>query len=80
MLDIQAVAKSYGQVHALRSVSLKIPAGQMVGVIGRSGAGKSTLLRMINRLADPTAGTIAWSGAAVTALRDLSAVQPRAAP
>jgi phosphonate transport system ATP-binding protein len=31
-------------------VSLSIPEGQMVGVIGRSGAGKSTLLRMINRL------------------------------
>jgi phosphonate transport system ATP-binding protein len=34
-------------------VSLSIPEGQMVGVIGRSGAGKSTLLRMINRLTSP---------------------------
>ena len=78
MLDIQAVAKSYGHVHALRSVSLQIPAGQMVGVIGRSGAGKSTLLRMINRLADPTAGTIAWSSTEITALRGRALLQWRA--
>jgi len=50
-------------------VSLHIPAGQFVGVIGRSGAGKSTLLRMVNRLADPTSGRIAWDGRDVTAIQ-----------
>jgi phosphonate transport system ATP-binding protein len=78
MLDIQSIAKSYGQVHALKSITLQIPAGQMVGVIGRSGAGKSTLLRMINRLAEPSAGTIAWSGTAVTALRGRALLEWRA--
>ena len=46
-----------------------IPRGSFVGVIGRSGAGKSTLLRMINRLAEPTAGRILFDGLDVTALR-----------
>src|SRR4051812_44292761 len=41
----------------------------MVGIIGRSGAGKSTLLRMINRLVDPSLGTILFGGAEVSALR-----------
>jgi phosphonate transport system ATP-binding protein len=40
----------------------------MVGIIGRSGAGKSTLLRMINRLTDPTEGSIAFEGRDVTTL------------
>ena len=41
---------------AVDNVNLEIPAGQMVGIIGRSGAGKSTLLRMINRLIDVSDG------------------------
>ena len=67
MLEIRDVRKTFGKVDALRAVSIRIPAGQMVGVIGRSGAGKSTLLRLINRLAEPSSGQIAWQGEAVTA-------------
>jgi phosphonate transport system ATP-binding protein len=62
VLEIRSLCKSFGAVDALTSVDLQIPAGQMVGIIGRSGAGKSTLLRLINRLADPTAGRIEWKG------------------
>jgi len=69
MLAIRNVGKRFGEVNALKAVSLDIPAGQMVGVIGRSGAGKSTLLRMINRLAEPTQGEILWRGEVVSALR-----------
>lgn len=69
MLEIRDVRKTFGKVDALRAVSLRIPAGQMVGVIGRSGAGKSTLLRLINRLAEPSSGQIAWQGEAVSELR-----------
>ena len=78
MLEIQQIGKAFGKVHALRSVSLEIPQGQMVGIIGRSGAGKSTLLRMINRLAEPTSGTITWKGEAVSALRGRALLQWRA--
>jgi phosphonate transport system ATP-binding protein len=69
MLRLQAVTKRFDTKTAVDSVSLEVPQGQFVGVIGRSGAGKSTLLRMINRLATPTSGAILADGADVTALR-----------
>lgn len=53
MLEIDGLTRRVGAKTAVDGVSLVIPPGQMVGVIGRSGAGKSTLLRMINRLTDP---------------------------
>ena len=68
MLTIENLTKSFGHTKAVDSVSLAIPAGQFVGVIGRSGAGKSTLLRMVNRLAEPTEGRILWNGEDVTTL------------
>ncbi len=68
MIEIIALKKSFGTVDALRSIDLSVPAGQMVGIIGRSGAGKSTLLRVINRLSEPTGGTIAWHGTLVSKL------------
>ncbi|TAJ92910.1 MAG: phosphonate ABC transporter ATP-binding protein [Reyranella sp.] len=69
MLRLEGVTKSFGGKNAVDGVSLVVPAGQMVGVIGRSGAGKSTLLRMINRLGDPTSGRILFGDTDVTALR-----------
>ncbi|WP_422039679.1 phosphonate ABC transporter ATP-binding protein [Roseibium sp.] len=69
MLVIEQLSKVFGDLVAVDSVSLAIPRGQMVGVIGRSGAGKSTLLRMVNRLADPSQGTIINDGQNVTALK-----------
>src|SRR3954469_1222396 len=51
---------------AVKSISLDIPAGQFVCVIGRSGAGKSTLLRSLNGLLRPTSGTIVVDGTTVT--------------
>jgi phosphonate transport system ATP-binding protein len=58
MLKIESLTKQFGDLKAVDNVTLTIPNGQMVGIIGRSGAGKSTLLRMINRLGDATSGTI----------------------
>jgi phosphonate transport system ATP-binding protein len=68
-LVTHGISKRFGRVRAVNDVSLSIPAGQFVGVIGRSGAGKSTLLRMINRLTDPTSGRILWDEIEVTALK-----------
>jgi phosphonate transport system ATP-binding protein len=69
VLRLEGVTKSFGGKHAVDSVSLTVPVGQLVGVIGRSGAGKSTLLRMINRLGEPTSGRILFGDTDVTALR-----------
>ena len=69
MLEIRKVTRRFGKNVAVDSVDLEIAAGQMVGVIGRSGAGKSTLLRMINRLVDPSEGSIVYDGTEVSKLR-----------
>jgi phosphonate transport system ATP-binding protein len=68
MLELQGLTRRFGAVTAVDDVTLAIPNGQMLGVIGRSGAGKSTLLRMINRLAEPSEGKILFEGMDVTAL------------
>ena len=69
MLRISQVTRRFGAKVAVDAVTLEIPEGQMVGIIGRSGAGKSTLLRMINRLTDPSAGSISFSEVEVSALK-----------
>lgn len=69
MLEFQKLTKKFGDSTAVQELSLSIPNGQMVGVIGRSGAGKSTFLRMINRLNDPSSGQMIFEGRDVTALR-----------
>lgn len=69
MLKLTAVTRRFGKHAAVKSVDVIIPPGQMVGVIGRSGAGKSTLLRMINRLVDPSDGTIHYGDVQVSSLR-----------
>jgi phosphonate transport system ATP-binding protein len=68
VLVLDGVTKAFGKSVAVSDVSVSIPRGQFVGVIGRSGAGKSTTLRMINRLTDPTSGRITCAGVDVTAL------------
>jgi phosphonate transport system ATP-binding protein len=68
MLKISKVSRRFGQKLAVDGVTLDVPQGQMVGIIGRSGAGKSTLLRMINRLTDPSTGSITFEGRDVTKL------------
>lgn len=69
MLTLSGISRSFGSTRAVDTVSLSIPPGQFVGVIGRSGAGKSTLLRLINRLVDPTEGKITFGTTDVTALK-----------
>jgi len=67
--ELRDVTRRFGDRIAVDAVNLDIPQGQMVGVIGRSGAGKSTLLRMINRLIDPSSGSIHFNGVEVSALK-----------
>jgi phosphonate transport system ATP-binding protein len=67
-LEIRAVTRRFGQNTAVNGVDIVIPQGQMVGIIGRSGAGKSTLLRMINRLVNPSEGSILFGGIEVSRL------------
>lgn len=71
MLIIENLTKVYDNgLVALDNLSLEIPDGQFVAIIGLSGSGKSTLLRCINRLINPTKGRIIWDGIDITAATD----------
>jgi phosphonate transport system ATP-binding protein len=71
MLKIKNLSKIYeGGVQALDNVSFDVPEGQFLAVIGLSGSGKSTLLRCINRLIEPTQGTIFWDDTDITNATD----------
>ena len=68
-LTLKGVSRHFGETRAVDTVNLDIRPGQFVGVIGRSGAGKSTMLRLINRLVDPSEGSILFEGRDITALK-----------
>ena len=68
-LVIQSLSKRFGNTLAVDGVSLTVSGGEFVGIIGRSGAGKSTLLRLINRLNEPTDGSVGFDAKQVTALK-----------
>jgi len=69
LLEIEGLTKYYRDVRALSDVSFHVHRGEFVGIIGPSGAGKSTLLRCINRLIDPSSGTIQFEQKDVTRMR-----------
>ena len=66
MISIQQVSKLYGPKAAVDQVSMDIAAGEHLALVGASGSGKTTLLRMINRLIEPTTGTITIGGKDIT--------------
>ena len=70
LFDVQRLEKVYPNgTYALKGVNLSIERGEFLVVIGLSGSGKSTLLRCLNRLHEPTSGTIEFEGRDVTRLR-----------
>ncbi len=78
MISICGLHKSFGDHEVLRGIDLEVAEGEVVCVIGPSGSGKSTLLRCINRLEEPTAGTVVVDGVEVTDPKvDLDRVRKR---
>ena len=70
MLTLKGLTKRYATGDlALDSVDLAVPAGQVLALIGPSGAGKSTLIRCVNRLVEPTSGSIHLDGDDITRVR-----------
>jgi len=67
-ISLHQLSRHYATVRAVDSVSLEIAAGSLVALVGLSGSGKSTLLKMINRLVEPTSGTIRIGGEAVESI------------
>lgn len=71
MLSIQDLTKVYrGGKKAVNSINMEIESGEFIAFIGTSGSGKTTALRMINRMIEPTSGTITLDG------KDLSKMNP----
>jgi branched-chain amino acid transport system ATP-binding protein len=66
VLELRDLVVHYGAIQALRGVSLTVPQGQVVCVIGSNGAGKTTTLRTVSGLLRPTAGTITLDGRPLT--------------
>ncbi|MCH8008377.1 MAG: ABC transporter ATP-binding protein [Chloroflexi bacterium] len=62
MLSLRDIHVSYGSVLALKGVSLEVPVGGIVSLLGANGAGKTTTLRAISGLLHPTSGTIEFEG------------------
>jgi NitT/TauT family transport system ATP-binding protein len=67
MVTARGIAKNYGQVEALRDVSLDFPKGALTTLLGPSGCGKTTLLKIIAGLVPADAGEVRVGGKAVTA-------------
>jgi branched-chain amino acid transport system ATP-binding protein len=68
ILEVRDLRVDYGGIKALRGLSLEVPEGQVVALIGANGAGKTTTLRAISRMLRPAAGTIRFRGEDVTRL------------
>jgi branched-chain amino acid transport system ATP-binding protein len=66
VLEIRDMVCAYGQVAALKGVTLSVKVGQLVALIGANGAGKSTTLRAISGLVPPRAGSMIFEGEDIT--------------
>ncbi|MGE5676152.1 MAG: ABC transporter ATP-binding protein [Mycobacterium leprae] len=65
-LQVQNVAKRFGNVQAVQDVSFAVGQGRVCGLLGSNGAGKTTTMRMIMRIFLPDSGQILWKGSPVT--------------
>ncbi len=68
MLEVEAIDVAYGDLPALRHLTLKVGAGEIVALVGSNGAGKTTTLRTVSGLMKPRAGTIRFEGARIERL------------
>ena len=69
MLKLESVSISYGAIQAVRDVSIDVPRGEVVTIIGANGAGKSTLLKSIVGLEPVAGGRISFDGQDITKRR-----------
>ena len=70
VIEIKEVSKSYGQLTVVDQVSLTIPEGEIMAIVGPSGAGKTSLLQIIGTLDRPDSGKVLFDGVDVLSLND----------
>jgi branched-chain amino acid transport system ATP-binding protein len=68
MLEVRNVSASYGEVKALRNLTLDVAAGETMALVGRNGAGKTTTLRVIAGVIHPLVGDVRWDGQSIVGL------------
>jgi branched-chain amino acid transport system ATP-binding protein len=68
VLQLKNVEAAYGPITAIRGVSLSVPRGAIVAVLGANGAGKTTIMKAISGILDPTKGSIEFEGEAIQGL------------
>ena len=68
MFELESVGKAYGETVSLTAATLTIEDGEFFVLVGSSGSGKTTLLKLLNRLIEPTEGTIRRGGKAIRTL------------
>ncbi|MDM9560987.1 ABC transporter ATP-binding protein [Bordetella petrii] len=62
LLELSGVSAAYGNIQALHDVSLRVPQGAIVALLGANGAGKSTTLNVVSRLVNASTGTVRFDG------------------
>ena len=75
MLSVENLSVNYGGIKALKSISLEVPDGKVVTLIGANGAGKSTTLRSISKLVKIRTGKFIYNGEDITALNAKQTVE-----
>lgn len=70
LLEVDSIHSYYGQIHALKGISVEVNVGEIVTLIGSNGAGKSTTLRTISGMMHPKKGSISFGG------KDISKKEP----
>ena len=68
MLEVRGIETYYGNIPALREISIDVPAGGVVAILGANGAGKTTLLKTIAGVLRPRSGTVSFLGEQITGL------------
>jgi branched-chain amino acid transport system ATP-binding protein len=68
LLTLDRVETFYGSIQALKGISLKVPEGSIVTLLGANGAGKSTTLKCVSGLVSPSRGTVAFRGRRIDSL------------
>ena len=69
MLEVEGIHTYYGNIHALKDVSITVEKGEIVTIIGANGAGKSTMLKTTSGLLKPRKGSIRLNNEELTQLR-----------
>jgi len=68
MLEVREIETYYGNIPALRNISIDVPEGRVVAIIGANGAGKTTLMKTIAGVLRPRSGTVSFLGEEITGL------------